>query len=149
MGLTWGTPVVTMSTRFHVTVTEYTARPEIWVLLYRLMHFIHIMEIYAFYTYLYTNLYMLDILWRRKHQAATGTVWHCLVLNTSSSCGVFLGSRDGDSRQKPLGSRHCKTNSCSPWWACSVCLTNCRISRVPWYILTKEFFHLWVICTHE
>lgn len=74
MGLTWGTPVVTMSTHFRVTVTEYTARPEIWVLLYKLMHFIHIMEIHAFYTYLYTNLYMLDILWRRKHQAATGTV---------------------------------------------------------------------------
>lgn len=67
MQLTLGTPVIAMDTHFYVTVTVQTVRPELWVLLYILMHFIHIMEIYVFDTYLDTNLCMLDMLWRRKH----------------------------------------------------------------------------------
>lgn len=67
MGLTLGIPVITVNTHFYVTVTEQTVGPELWVLLYTLMHFIHIMEIYVYDTYLDTNLCMLDMLWRRKH----------------------------------------------------------------------------------
>lgn len=106
--------------------TYYGGLCILYIFIYKFMHVRHIME---------------------KKAPSSHRYWHCLVLNIGSSCGVFLGSRDGHSWQKPLGSRHCKTNSCSPWWACSVCLINHRISRLPLYILIKEFFHLWVIRT--